>query len=61
MEVKEIVFESLENARDNEYDVFDDMDTIEICRDLCSYVKELECLEPDSLVDFVIEWRDTKA
>lgn len=57
--LKKLVFEALDNALENDYDMVDD-NPMEVADDLVLYDVGLEDVEPKLLVEHVRDWQKSK-
>lgn len=55
-EIRELVFQAMDNACDNGYDEAQD-DPLAVAIDICDCDADLENEEPETLVPYVQEWR----
>lgn len=57
--LKKLVFEALDNALGNEYDLRTD-DPMDVAYDLVAYDSGLEDVEPKLLVEHIVDWQKSK-
>jgi hypothetical protein len=58
--MRELVFEALENASDNEYEDFLMSDPMRVAIDLLDYCADLEGKQIEDVLPFVREWQAKK-